>query len=69
MARPTLEVPLAALSEGRRVGDRFLTVDVLCSHGGSVRRPVYLQGSIPAPGPGTRRDARVRPGVGFFVAM
>ena len=68
MARPTLEAPLAALSEGKRVGDRLLTVDVLGSHGGSVRRPVYLQGPIPAPGSGTGRDARVRPGVGFFVA-
>ena len=63
MARPTLEASLEAISEGRRVGDRLLTVDVLGSHGESVRRPVYLQGSIPAPGSGTRHDARVRSGV------
>ena len=63
MERPTLETPSLEASEGAKVGAQPLAVDVLGSYGGSPGRSVVLPGSVPAPGSGTRYDARVKPGV------
>ena len=63
MARPTLEGPPVAASKGVKVGAQSLAVDVFGSHGGNAGRPVLLPGSVPAPGSGTRHDARMRPDV------
>ena len=59
--RSTLEAPPLAASEGAKVGSQPLAVGVLGSYGGSAGLPVLLPGSVPAPGSGTRFDARVKP--------
>ena len=53
MMKPAVKAPPAAMSEGRRVGDRPLTVGVLGTYGGSAGCPVILPVSVPAPGSGT----------------
>ena len=63
MARPTLEPPPVAVSEGVKVGAQSLAVGVFGSHGGSTDRPAFLPWSISALGSGARYDARVRPSV------
>ena len=59
MARPTLDAPPAAASEGRRVGAQSLVAGVLVSHGGSVGHSVLMPGLVPVPGSGKRHDSRV----------
>ena len=46
-----------------KVGAQPLAVGMFGSHGRSIGRPVFLPGSVPAPGSGTRYDARVKPAV------
>ena len=62
-ARPTLDLPPPAASEGAKVGAQLLAMGELGSYGGSAAGPVLLPGSISSPGSGTRYDARVKPGV------
>ena len=69
--RPWRPRSLAA-SEGAKGGAQPLAVGEFGSNGGSAGRPALLPGSVPAPGSGTRYDARVKPGVNkecsFYVA-
>ena len=59
MARPTLDAPPAAVSEGGRVGAQPLVVGVLGSHGGSVGHYILMPELVPVPGSGKRHDSRV----------
>ena len=54
---------MLAASEGAKVGAQPLAVGEFGSNAGSAGRPALLPGSVPAPGSGTRYDARVKPGV------